>query len=203
MHAALEADPRGVWTAKLRLELATVELAAGRFAAAEELARAEAVALLADDRKDRLAEVYHAFARRLLEPDDPIVKPDPNAAYELLVPAATWPRARRSARGSCSRWAAPARPPGNFPRAIENFQAYAREYPAGADRSAARYHLGEAQLSAGNALAARLTWTDLARDLDLRPVDSPRSPDDAPIRAAPSTRSPGPTACPSPPTTPA
>ena len=38
---------------------------------------------------------------------------------------------------------------GNLARAIENFQAYLKEYPTGADRIAARYHLGEAQLDAG------------------------------------------------------
>ncbi len=87
LRTALADDPGGPWTAKLRFELATVELAAGRFADAEELARAMGASLLAADRKDRLAEVYRTFARRLLEPGDPIVKPDPNAAYELLVPA--------------------------------------------------------------------------------------------------------------------
>jgi tetratricopeptide (TPR) repeat protein len=182
-NAALEADPRGVWTAKLRLELATVELAAGRFAAAEELARTEAVGLLADDRKDRLAEVYHAFARRLLEPDDPIVKADPNAAYELLVPARDLAKSEALRARLLFAMGRASQAGGNFPRAIENFQAYVREYPAGADRSAARYELGEAQQSAGNALAARLTWTDLARDLDVRPADAPRAPDGAPFRA--------------------
>ena len=48
---------------------------------------AEAETLLAGDRKDRLAEVYHAFARRLLKPDDPIAPPDPEAAYDLLAQA--------------------------------------------------------------------------------------------------------------------
>ncbi len=202
-NAALEADPRGPWAPKLRLELATVELAAGRFAAAEELARTEAVALLADDRKDRLAEVYHAFARRLLEPSDPIVKADPNAAYDLLVPARDLAkgdglRARLLfAMGRASLAA------GNFPRAIADFQAYGKEYPAGSDRSAARYHLGERRTNAGQGLAARLTWTDLARDLDLGPRARPGRPTTRRSAPALSTRSRGPTAFPIPPTTPA
>ncbi len=68
LQSALRDAPTGRWAAKIRFELAGVELAAGNLAAAEEMARAEAVRLLAADRKDRLAEVYHAFAVRLLEP---------------------------------------------------------------------------------------------------------------------------------------
>ena len=108
LSAALKEAPRGRWAAKIRSELAGVELAAGNLAAAEELARAEAERLLAGDRKDRLAEVYHAFADRLLEPGPADVPADPTAAYELLDQARRWPRARPSAPRSCSRWAAPA-----------------------------------------------------------------------------------------------
>ena len=69
----IEIDPKGRWAAKIRFELAGIELAAGNWAPAEELARAEAERLLAGDRKDQLAGVYHAFARRLLEPGDPLI----------------------------------------------------------------------------------------------------------------------------------
>ena len=77
-RAALDAAPKGPWAPKIRLELAGVELAAGLAAEAEPLARSEAERLLAGDRKDRLAEVYHAFARRLLKPDNPVTPADPN-----------------------------------------------------------------------------------------------------------------------------
>ena len=77
LSATLKAAPRGRWAAKIRSELAAVELAAGRFAAAEALARDEAERLLAGDRKDRLAEVYRAFADRLLTPDEPTIPADP------------------------------------------------------------------------------------------------------------------------------
>ena len=87
LSEALADDPKGPWAAKIRFELAAVELAAGRPEAAEALARAEAESLLAPDRKDRLAEVYHAFARRLLTPDDPVTPPDPIRAYALLARA--------------------------------------------------------------------------------------------------------------------
>jgi len=139
---------------------------------AEELARSEAIRLLSNDRKDRLAEVYHAFARRLLEPDDPVVQPDPNAAWDLLSQArdlakSPVPRARLLfSMGRTSQKA------GNFPRSIDHFQAYLKEYPGGADRLAARFHLGESQRQAGQPLQARLTWTDLARDIErIKPAD--------------------------------
>ncbi len=181
LSAALKANPKGTWTAKLRFELAAVELAAGRFAAAEELARAEAETLLTGDRKDRLAEVYHAFARKLLKPDDPISPPDPNGAYELLVQARSLAksdglRARfLFAMGQASQAA------GNHARAIQDYQNYLKDYPQGDDRSAARFHLGEAQWNAGQHLPARLTWTDLARDLEA--MKRPLTKDETNLRA--------------------
>ncbi len=177
---ALQLEPNGPWAAKIRFELAAVELAAGRPNAAEALARAEAETLLSPDRKDRLAEVNHAFARRLLSPDDPISKPDPNAAYALLA------KARELAKGDTLRasllfeMARAGQVPGavvaNGPppqrgnpnptiNPIRDYQAYLKEYPKGADRFAARFHLGEAQLAMNENVAARMTWTDLARDL--------------------------------------
>ena len=80
-------DPNSRWAVKTRYELAGIELASGNWAPAEELARAEAVRLLSGDRKDRLAGIYQEYARRLLEPGDPLIKPDPNAAYDMLVQA--------------------------------------------------------------------------------------------------------------------
>ena len=181
---ALKLEPDGPWAGKIRFELAAVELAAGRAAEAEALARVEAETLLAPGRKDRLAEVYHAFARRLLTPDDPVSKPDPIGAYALLA------RARELAKGETLRASllfAMARAgqsthpvAANAPQArrgnpgpsidpIRDFQTYLDEYPQGADRFAARFHLGEAQLARGQAVAARMTWTDLARDLERIP----------------------------------
>ncbi|WP_422927196.1 MG2 domain-containing protein [Singulisphaera sp. PoT] len=165
LTAALKARPKGIWAGKLRFELATVELAAGHFAPAEELARVEAEALLAGDRKDRLAEVYHAFARKLIKPDDPITPADPQGAYDLLTLGRSLAkgealRARMLlAMGKASQAAQ------NHPRAVQDYQSYIKEYPKGEDRAAARYHLGEAQLNMGQPLEARTTWSDLAREL--------------------------------------
>ncbi len=51
-------------------------------------------------------------------------------------------------------------------RAIENFQHYVREYPAGADRLSVLFQLGDAQQKTNQPLLARRTWTDLAREIE-------------------------------------
>ena len=166
LRTALQAEPATRWAAKIRFELAGIELASGNPAAAEELTRNEAERLLAGDRKDRLAEVYHAFARQLLEPNDPVVRPDPNAAYDLLDQArdlAKSPALRAKFLFAMGRASLAAN---NVGRAIDNFQAYLKEYPDGADRLSVRLQLGEAQRKANQLLPARLTWTDLARDIE-------------------------------------
>jgi alpha-2-macroglobulin len=182
LRTAIQADPLSRWAPKIRFELAGIELATGNWTAAEELARAEATRLLAGDRKDRLAQVYHEFARRLLEPNDPLVPADPNAAYELLTQArdlAESPALRAQllfAMGRASLIVA------NPSRAIENFQEYLKEYPKAPERFAVRLQLGEAQRRTNQFLAARLTWTDLAREIaQLQPAEL--SKDVAAIRA--------------------
>ena len=72
LRKAAQLDPKGRWVIKIRYELAGIELASGNWAPAEELAPAEAERLLAGDRKDQLAGIYHEYARRLLEPGDPL-----------------------------------------------------------------------------------------------------------------------------------
>lgn len=167
LTAALEKAPGGTWAAKLRAELAALEVAAGRFAEAEALARSQAEALLATPRKDALAEVYETFAARLLRPIDPLVPADPAAAHALLE------QGRRLARGPATRarmllaMARASQAAGNPGLAIAEFTAYLNEYEKadlpGADLDAARYGLGESQLAAGQAVEARRTWDDLVR----------------------------------------
>ncbi len=182
LQTALRDNPTTRWAAKLRYELAGVELAAGNLAAAEELMRAEATRLLAADRKDRLAEVYHAFAVKLLEPGDPVVRPDPNAAYELLDQArdlAKSPALRARFLEAMGRASLAA---GNPARAVQNFEAYLRDFHDGADRFDVKFRLGEAQMKSNQLLPARLTWSDLARDIErLRPTEM--KPELAEIRA--------------------
>jgi tetratricopeptide (TPR) repeat protein len=182
LRSAMRIAPSSRWVAKIRYELAGIELADGNLAAAEELARGEAVRLLAADRKDRLAEVYHAFAVRLLQPDDPVVRPDPNAAYELLEQArdlAKSPALRARFLDAMGRASLAANNPA---RALQNFEAYRSEFPAGVDRFEVRLRLAEAQRKLNQLLSARLTWSDLARDIERLPAPELK-PELAAIRA--------------------
>ena len=185
--AALGVEPKGVWANKIRSELAALELATGHADRAEVMVRAEAEALLNPDRKDRLALVYRDFARRLLEPDFPGARPDPVAAYALLAKGRDLAKGaklcaellfamgragqdaldQRQANNATPRPASNAPP---VPNPTADYQAYLKEYPQGADRDEVRFRLGETQLALGSNVEARLTWTDLARDLAKMPA---------------------------------
>jgi tetratricopeptide (TPR) repeat protein len=182
LRKSLAANPSGRWVPKIRMELAGIELALGNWAAAEELSRAEATRLLAGPRKDQLAGVYREFAQKLLEPTDPLIHPDPNAAYDLLIQArelAESPTLRAQLLFAMGRASLAAQNPA---RAIENFERYLAEYRDGTDRFAVRFQLGEAQRRANQPLPARLTWTDLARDIEhVKPAEL--SNDRAALRA--------------------
>jgi len=130
LRAAAAENPTGRWLPKIRFELAAIELGGGNLPVAEELARSEAIRLLSDDRKDRLAEVYHAFARRLLEPDDPVIQPDPHAAWGLLSEARDLAKSPVLRAGSFSRWAAPARWRGTSPGRSNTSRPTSRSIPA-------------------------------------------------------------------------
>jgi len=175
LSQAIEASPNGRWAPKMRLELAGIALAAGNFAVAEELARSEVVRLLAGARKDRLAAVYQAFARRLFEPADPLVPSDPNASYDLLVQARDLAEGE-SLKGELLVFMGQLSLAAKNPvRAIENYQAYLKEQPHGPDRYRARFQLGEAQRQANQIMPARLTWSDLTRDIErLKPGEVSR-----------------------------
>ena len=181
LSKAIEAEPQGIWAPKLRLELAGVELAAGNQAEAEALARIEAENLLSSERKDRLAEVYHAFAKRLLKPDNAITPADPNTAYELLV------QARSLAKGEVPRarllfeMAAASTQANNFARALQDYTSYLKEYPKGADHLEARFQLAASEQSLGSIPQARLRWSDLARELDVK--DLPKTSGEIRARA--------------------
>ncbi|WP_165074525.1 MG2 domain-containing protein [Paludisphaera rhizosphaerae] len=182
LRKAMEAHPKSVWIPKIRYELATLELAAGDAVRAEELARASAIPLLADERKDRLADVYKSFARGLLKPDDPVTPPDPQGARELLI------QARLLAKGAAARGdltveiARVSRILGDHPRAVTELEARLKDFPNLPGRSAARLMLGEALRDSGRPLDARLAWTDLARDVE-RMKPEARTPADDDARA--------------------
>ncbi|MDX2036423.1 MAG: MG2 domain-containing protein [Isosphaeraceae bacterium] len=168
-RATLAEAPKGRWGAKIRHELVGLDLAAGRFAAAEEIARGETVALLAGERKDRLAGVYHAFARRLLQPDDPIVKPDPAGAYALLAQARSLAKSEKLRAELLLAMGSAMQTLGKHAEAARDLQLYLSENPQGIDRPEVAFRLGESQLALGQSLPARLTWTDLAANLGKEP----------------------------------
>ena len=125
----------------------------------------------------------------------PVTPPDPEGAYALLAQARDLAKGRDAPRPApASRWPAPARPPGNHARAIEDFQAYLKEYPKGADRAAARFHLGEAQLPpASPAGPADLDRPGpRPRRRPGRPKDADDAPRPGPLRDRPHLRHPQP-----------
>ena len=96
--AALE-SPKGRWLPKIQFELAGLELAAGNLAVAEELARSEASPTpLPTPKGPPGGGLSLPLPASLIEPDDPVVRPDPNAAWDLLVPGA---RPGQEPRASC------------------------------------------------------------------------------------------------------
>ncbi len=169
LQNALKADSKGVWSGRIRFELAALELAAARPVEAEALARAEVETLLDPARKDRLAKIVSDFARVLIAPKESLTPADPNAAHDLFA------RARELAQGAeikarlLYEMASLSRIAGNPQRAIEELNAYLKEYPKEDGRPEARFLLGESQLTIGWNVAARMTWADLARDLRDKP----------------------------------
>ena len=166
LKSGLESAPEGAWAAKLKSEQVAVALDRGDYERAESIGREEAERLLGEKRKDRLAQVYQNFAERLLDPDDPTEGVDPEGAYGLLTQARDLAQGKELRAKLLRQMGLASQKAGNPGRAVENFQAYLDEYPEGADRAEVRFALGEAQLAAGLLLPARLTWTDLARDLE-------------------------------------
>ncbi len=165
--AGLALDPDGPWASKLRFELASTELTDGQPQRAEELARVEVEALLNPDRKDDLAGIYLEFADQLLEPDEPTANPDPGAAYALLEQARELAKGRALQAKLLYRMGRASQEASDPNRALNNYQEYLRLYQEGEDRYEVRYYLGELQAgSLAQAVQGRLTWSDLARDLE-------------------------------------
>jgi TolA-binding protein len=168
LAATVREAPGGqsAWLAKLRSEQMAVDLAASRFPDAEKVARAEVERLLGPGRKDGLAGVYLDYARKLLNPTEPTAQADPEAAYALLSQGLQLAQSAQTKASIQLMLGEASQKAGNHARALGDFQTYLSTYKDGADRSRARYLLGESQLLAGQALPARLTWTDLVRELD-------------------------------------
>ena len=107
LQTALAGDPNGRWAAKVRGELAVVELQLGDLPAAEALVRAEATRLLAPERKDQLAAVYETIANRLLARRRPAhFRPILERRVCCSNRQKTWPGVRPFARAPWRRWRA-------------------------------------------------------------------------------------------------
>ena len=161
----VKAQPKNPWAAKLLGERIAVELAAKAFPAAEALARSAAESALADARKDRLAEVYRGFARRMLAPEVATTAPDPAGAHALLQAARGLAKSKALRATLLREMAAASAKSGSQPAAIAENTQYLAENPDAQDRPDARFDLGTAQLGAGQTVEARRTFGDLARDL--------------------------------------
>ena len=166
LRAAMVEFPGSAWVGKLRAELAAVELSRKRPAEAERLARAEVEALLSPGRKDRLAAVVEGFAARLLEPGDPLVKPDPEGAYTLLAMARGLARGDEARARILLEMVRASRSAGNLARAIADLKTYLTDHPHGADLVRVRFELGEVLLAHAEGAEARARWSALVRDLE-------------------------------------
>jgi uncharacterized protein YfaS (alpha-2-macroglobulin family)/tetratricopeptide (TPR) repeat protein len=164
-ESTLKLKPEGRWSAKIRVELAAIEMKLARPARAEELMREQTAKLLAPERKDRLAKIYEDFADRLLKPVDSLNPADPNGAYELFEQARDLARSPALRSKLLFRMGRASQSAGNAARAVENYQSYLTDHPEGPERFEVRYHLAEAQRQLGQNLQARLTFTDLARNI--------------------------------------
>ncbi len=166
LAAALADFPGSDWAGKLRGELAAVELTRKRPAEAERLARAEVEALLSRGRKDRLATVVEGFARQLLEPGDPLVKPDPEGAYTLLRLARSLAKGDEARARILREMSRASRSAQNSPREATDLQTYLTDHPRGADRARVSFELGVNLLAQAKEAEARARWSALVRDLE-------------------------------------
>lgn len=166
LKRALEQNPRGRFHAKLAGALADLESKGGNPPAALALMQEITGELLSGPRKDALAKVYQDFARKLLEPTDPLQKPDPNAAYALLEQAHILAASPAQRARLLFLMAKASMTAGNHPRAVADLNRYLADHPREPDRFAARLALGESLRLAGNVIAARAALSDLARDLE-------------------------------------
>lgn len=165
LRAGIAAAPAGKWTAKLRYDLAAVELASGSPADAQALGRELASALLDPDRKDRLALVYRGFARETLRPDNPIASPDHETGHRFLEEARGVAKGRALRADLLFEMAEASAKAGQHGRARDEYRRFLDENPDDPRKYEARDRLAQALLDGGDPLRARLAWTDLAREL--------------------------------------
>ena len=165
LKRALGQNPHGRFHAKLAGALSDLETKEGNPQGSLALLQEITGELLSGARKDALASVYHDIAIRLLEPKDPLQKPDPEAAHALLEQAhalAVSPAERARLLLVMARASAAA---GNETRSIADLNRYLADHPGDPRRFAARLALGQSLRRGGQAVAARATLSDLAAEL--------------------------------------
>jgi outer membrane protein assembly factor BamD (BamD/ComL family) len=162
----LLADPKTLWSAKLRGELAAANLAAGKPAEAHALARADVETLLGGPRKDALAEVYRSFARKLIEPTETLVAPDYAAARPYLTLAREVAQSTNLKNDLSLQIAQAALDQGLANEAVPELRTLLAAENRPERKRTIRFMTGLALLRTGDADRARREWTDLARSLE-------------------------------------
>ncbi len=181
LKRALEQNPGGRFHRKLAGELADLDQKGGDQPTALALLQEITRELLSGPRKDALAKVYHDFAQKLLEPGDPLQKPDPESAHALLEQAHELAASPAERARLLFQTAMASQTAGNDPRAVVELRRYLADHPREHGRFAARLALGESLRRSGQAIPARATLSDLARDLEIH-KDLPKQDADS-IRA--------------------
>ena len=158
LRTALQAAPSTRWAAKIRFELAGDRAGRGQPGRRRGAGPGRGRATAGRRPQGPAGRGLSCLRRRCSSPDDPLVRPDPNAAYELLDQArelAKSPALRARflfAMGRASLAAS------NSAAPIENFQSYLKDYPRGRRplRGPASAGRGSAEIQSAPARAADL-----------------------------------------------
>ena len=183
--------PQSAWRFKATFLKAQSLIEQKQFQPAAALYQSEATRLLAADRKQELVGVIVTFADKLATtpnlhvPDAP--KPDFQKAYNLYTKALGMEISRDFRDELLFKKARAIQQAGNFPQAVQDFQAWLTEFdpawtgpagsgtarlplqnppPAGKKVARARYRLAEAQIQAGNLAAGRMELEDLLKRIN-------------------------------------
>jgi len=182
------AFPESVWCFKATFLKAQALVEQKKFQEAAVIYQSEATRILAAGRKQERVGVIVAFADKLGAKPDPNVPEAPKAdfqkAYKLYTKALGMEISREFRDELVFKKARAIQQAGNFPQAVQDFQAYLTEFdpawtgpagsgaarlplqnppPAGKHVALARYRLAEAQIQANNLAAGRMELEDLLK----------------------------------------
>ncbi|MEX2213974.1 MAG: tetratricopeptide repeat protein [Phycisphaeraceae bacterium] len=197
--ALLSKHPKSTWYAKALFMKGTALARQRKFKEAEAIFEAEAIALLAPQRKREIAGVIVKFADALaVEPDAKDLsapKPDYGKAYNLYGKVLGMEIDDTLREEVMFKRAMAIQKAGNHAQAVNDFHAYLNQFdpqwtgpvgseprlpqqvstiPTGANRLEARYRLAKSQIETGNTIEARRNLEDLLAFVDriaIRPVE--------------------------------